>query len=82
MRTNGKPVDNQAKVSANYYKFDTNKTLIIRHRQSCAKPVVNKHRHAHLRQVIAMGFFLLNCVYRICTSIPRLVGKATKRIAR
>ena len=41
---NGKPVDNQAKVSTNYYKFDTNKT----HNPTPVmpkKPVVNKHRH-------------------------------------
>ena len=41
---NGKPVDNQAKVSTNYYKFDTNKT----HNPTPVMPkksVVNKHRH-------------------------------------
>ena len=41
---NGKPVDNQAKVSTNYYKFETNKT----HNPTPVmpkKPVVNKHRH-------------------------------------
>lgn len=41
---NGKTVDNQAKVSTNYYKFDTNKT----HNPTPVmpkKPVVNKHRH-------------------------------------
>ena len=41
---NGKPLDNQAKVSTNYYKFDTNKT----HNPTPVmpkKPVINKHRH-------------------------------------
>ena len=54
---NGKPVDNQAKVSTNYYKFETNKT----HNPTPVmpkKPVVNSI-DIHLRQVIATGYFLI-----------------------
>ncbi len=51
MRIHGKPVDIRwAKVSTNYYKFDTNKTRNPTPVMP-KKPVVNK---PHLRQVIAM----------------------------
>ncbi len=39
-----------------------------------AKELVSISIDTHLRQVIAMGFFLLNCVYRICTSIRLVKG--------